>query len=238
MKVKALDDSHLLVILTAQEAGSLGLGAKVLREGADGCRAVMERLLAAACRQTGFSCERRRGKVGIHAMPTVEGEWVLVFSDLVMQKPPAACGEQLPKRRTYRIKECAGPYGYRFPSCEDALRVLERLFYENMLCPCQFIRLGEGYYLVAHPKRRGICCPALPDAGIWDGLGTGGKRRRRSFWSMGICFRPTRCAGSSLSGGPDAAGIISAGRFVGFCHAEFTRCRFYKKIAYSFHSGR
>ncbi len=154
MKVKALDDSHLLVILTAQEAGSLGLGAKVLREGADGCRAVMERLLAAACRQTGFSCERRRGKVGIHAMPTVEGEWVLVFSDLVMQKPPAACGEQLPKRRTYRIKECAGPYGYRFPSCEDALRVLERLFYENMLCPCQFIRLGEGYYLVAHPKRR------------------------------------------------------------------------------------
>ena len=63
-EVKALDDSHLLVILTAQEAGSLGLGAKVLREGADGCRAVMERLLAAACRQTGFSCERRRGQGG------------------------------------------------------------------------------------------------------------------------------------------------------------------------------
>ena len=121
MKVKALDDSHLLVILTAQEAGSFG----AWRKGAARRRRRLPGRDGNACwrRPAGrpvFPARRRRGKVGIHAMPTVEGEWVLVFSDLVMQKPPAACGEQLPKRRTYRIKECAGPYGYRFPSCEDA----------------------------------------------------------------------------------------------------------------------
>ena len=88
MKVKALDESHLLVILTAQEADSLGLDAASLRVNNLTCRITIARLFAAACERTESplcgtgplaDIFHKVEKVGIHAMSTIDGQMGLCF---------------------------------------------------------------------------------------------------------------------------------------------------------------
>ncbi|MCI9575985.1 MAG: hypothetical protein HFJ84_04790 [Clostridiales bacterium] len=159
MKVKALDESHLLVILTAQEADSLGLDAASLRVNSLTCRVTIARLFAAACERTEFPlCGSgpladifdKVEKVGIHAMSTIDGQWVFVFS----AHPAVGSRVRTNTRKIYRVKTAGGPYCYRLASCGDLLNVLERLFRMGMTCMCQLVTWEQEYYLILSPKCR------------------------------------------------------------------------------------
>lgn len=158
MKVKALDEFHLLLILSAREADSLGLDLQSLRMNTLACRLTMARLFSAACQRTGFVRDpslgvrdilQKVGSIRIHAMSTLDGQWVLLFST-----PPAVAKPAAPKH--YRVKSPPGPFCYLLPSCSDALNALERLFRARVQTPCQFFRCDDRYFLVLSPNCRDL----------------------------------------------------------------------------------
>ena len=159
MKVKALDEFHLLLILSAGEADSLGLNLQSLRMNTLACRLTMARLFSAACQRTGFARDpsfgvrdilQKVGSIGIHAMATLDGQWVLLFST------HPAVGKPTASRKLYRVKSPPGPFCYHMPSCGDALNALERLFRARVNAPCQFFCCDSRYFLVLSPKCRDL----------------------------------------------------------------------------------
>ncbi len=160
MKVKALDEFHLLLILSASEADSLGLTPQSLRMNTLACRLTMARLFTAACERTGFlqnpsRCIRdileKVSSIGIHAMPTVDGQYLLLFST-----HPSLRQTCHGKRRRYRVKQPPGPFSYRFPCCGDALNAIERLFRSGLDFPCQFFCCDGQYFLILSPDCRSL----------------------------------------------------------------------------------
>lgn len=162
MKVKALDEFHLLLILSASEADGLGLTPQSLRMNTLACRLTLARLFTAACERTGFlqnpcSCIRdileKVNSIGIHTMATVDGQYLLLFST----HPSLHQTSHAPRRR-YRVKSPPGPFSYRFPSCGDALNAIERLFRLRVDFPCQFFCWEDQYFLILSPN-----CRSLPE---------------------------------------------------------------------------
>lgn len=154
MNVKALDGDHLLVILTAQEAAALGFDCTALRKHPLASRLTIARLFVLACERAHFSLCRsaaeffeRVAKVGLHAMRTVEGQWVLVF-----RAYPNASGKAA--RRTYRVKTPGGPYCYRMACCGALLNALERFCAAGLDCACQIVSCQQGFFLIVSPKCR------------------------------------------------------------------------------------
>ena len=109
MKMKALDASHLLIILTAQETRSLGLDVRGPNWGSLHCRLMIARIFSAACAGTEFAMNK--GQIAIKAMETVDGQCVLMFSTIAPAAP-----QKDGKRKVYKIKSPAGPFVYRFDS--------------------------------------------------------------------------------------------------------------------------
>lgn len=142
MKTKALDASHLLIILTARETRALGL-MQGLSWSSLHCRLTIARIFAAACASTNFTL--KRDQVAIRAMATADGETVLMFTAVSPAK--AKKGEP---RKIYRIK-CSGPYVYELENAGDLLDVLEHLYHLNTLGGCQLLRYGNGYRLILSP---------------------------------------------------------------------------------------
>lgn len=160
MKVKALDEFHLLVIVSATEAEYMGLNLESLRMNTLACRLTIARLFAAACQRTGFDSDPARGirdilqkvhTIEIHAMSTVDGQWVLLFSTHPSVRKNAAKA-----RKVYRIKRMCGPYCYRMASCGDALNVLERLFRSGVDSRCKLVCWEQQYFLIVSPKCRNL----------------------------------------------------------------------------------
>ena len=140
MKTKALDASHLLIILTARETRALGL-MQGLSWSSLHCRLTIARIFAAACASTNFTL--KRDQVAIRAMATADGETVLMFTAVSPAK--AKKGEP---RKIYRIK-CSGPYVYELENADDLLDVLEHLYRLNTLGGCQLLRYA--YRLILSP---------------------------------------------------------------------------------------
>lgn len=142
MKTKALDASHLLIILTARETRALGL-TQGLSWNSLHCRLTIARVFAAACASTNFTLHR--DQVAIRAMATADGETVLMFTAVA----PAKAKKGTP-RKIYRIK-CSGPYVYELENAGDLLDVLKHLYSINTLGGCQLLRYGSGYRLILSP---------------------------------------------------------------------------------------
>lgn len=158
MKVKVLDEFHLLLILSGSEADSLGLNLQSLRMNTLACRLTIARLFSAACQRTGFvrdpsACVRdilqKVDSLGIHAMCTLDGQWVFLFST-----HPAVSKRKQRTRNVYRVKTPPGPFCYQLASCGDALNVIERLFRTGVDAECQFLCWDHRYFLVLSPKCR------------------------------------------------------------------------------------
>ena len=142
MKMKALDASHLLIILSAQETRSLGL-AQGLSWNSLHCRLTIAHIFAAACANTDFALHK--DQVAIRAMETADGETVLMFSTICPAKVKK--GEA---RKVYRIK-CFGPYVYELECAGDMLDVLQRLYRMNTRGDCKLLRFGSRYRLILSP---------------------------------------------------------------------------------------
>lgn len=144
MKMKALDASHLLIILTAQETRSLGLDVKGPNWGSLHCRLMIARIFSVACAGTEFAMNK--GQIAIKAMETVDGQCVLMFSTIT----PAAA-QKNGKRKVYKIKSPVGPFVYCFDSAGDMLNAVERLSRAKISCKSRLLRCGNGYRLVLTP---------------------------------------------------------------------------------------
>ena len=119
--MKALDASHLLIILSAQETRSLGLDLDGLGWESLHCRLAIARIFAAACANTDFG--KNKNRIAIKAMQTIDGECVLMFSAISAAKSAKNGG-----RKIYRIKSPAGPYIYCFKSVSDLMDAVELLY--------------------------------------------------------------------------------------------------------------
>lgn len=119
MRKKVIDPAHLLVILNQQEAEVFGLNTR-MGWGSPPCRLAMARLFAAASEGTDFVLGH--GQITIRAVQSEDGRLVLLFSSVFPSK-----GKMPGERKLFRIKNQPGPYIYSFSSCEDVMKVLERL---------------------------------------------------------------------------------------------------------------
>jgi len=142
LKMKALDASHLLIILTAQESRSLGL-AEGLSWNSLHCRLTIARIFAAACANTDFA--RHKDQIAIRAMATTDGETVLMFTAVAPAKAKKGA-----TRKIFRIKY-SGPYVYELENVDDLLNALERLYRSNTQGGCQLLQYGRKYRLILSP---------------------------------------------------------------------------------------
>lgn len=147
MKLKALDASHLMIILTAQETRNLGLDARGMSWNSLHCRLTIAHIFANACAKIDFHLPDRKEQIAIRAMETADGETVLMFSAVSPSK-----AKKGGTRKIYRIKS-AGPYIYEVRDAGDLLNVLERLYNANIRGACQAVLYGERYRLILSP-----CC--------------------------------------------------------------------------------
>ena len=87
MKIKALDDTHLLIILSSQETSHLGINIHELNCGSFSSRLMLAKIFMIACSRTGFSIDR--DQIAVRAMQTADGACVLIFSTIsaVKDKP-------------------------------------------------------------------------------------------------------------------------------------------------------
>ena len=109
MKLKILDDDHLLAILTAQEAETLGIfeadRTMPLRFHSFHSRLAAAKILSIAC-SGGFACEGRR--ITLRALPSQDEERVLLLFTLAVVMKWARCpwcgGSLL--RKFFTLKVC------------------------------------------------------------------------------------------------------------------------------------
>lgn len=140
MKLKILDDDHLLAILTAQEAETLGIfeadRTMPLRFHSFHSRLAAAKILSIAC-SGGFACEGRR--ITLRALPSQDEERVLLLFTLEKRR-----------RQCYRIKHTPEPVLFRVADAGAVLDLLFRLRTHPAggRVPFLLYRLGRGYGLI------------------------------------------------------------------------------------------
>lgn len=140
MKLKILDDDHLLAILTAHEAETLGIfeadRTLPLRFHSFHSRLAAAKILSIAC-SGGFDCEGRR--ITLRALPSEDDERVVLLFTLERRR-----------RQCYRIKHTPEPVLFRFADAGAVLDLLDRLHSHPLgeKTPFSLYRFGRGYGLV------------------------------------------------------------------------------------------
>ncbi len=145
LKIKALDATHLLVILAAQEKQALGLALGGTNWGSLHCRLTIARIFAAACSGTGFPL-RKGGQIAVRAMETIDGQCVLVFSTI----SPSV--QHHGKRRIYTVKPPVSPTIYRFESAGHVMDALGHLACSGIECPGRLFLQNQQYLLALSPR--------------------------------------------------------------------------------------
>lgn len=139
MKLKIIDDDHLLAILTASEAETLGIfeadRTLPLRFHSFHSRLAAAKILSIAC-SGGFDCEGRR--ITLRALPSQDERVLLLFT------------LERRQRQCYRIKHTPEPVLFRIADAGAVLDLLERLRTHpaGKKVPFQLYKLGDGYGLV------------------------------------------------------------------------------------------
>lgn len=151
MQVRALDASHMMVILGAQEKQALGLAVGGPRWGSLHCRMTVARIFAAASSGSGFRAGRG-ARVSVRAIETPDGQCVLVFS--------AAAPARRPRRRVYTVKPPC-PQVFRLETAGALLDAAAHLAKELPGCGARFFLLDGSYRAVLAPPLR---CRARAEA--------------------------------------------------------------------------
>ena len=145
MKIKALDDTHLLIILSSQETSHLGINIHELNCGSFSSRLMLAKIFMIACSRTGFSIDR--DQIAVRAMQTADGACVLIFSTISAVKARPAG-----KKKIYKIKKPSGPYIYEFYNTENLFRAAKHLFKKPALYGRNIlVRKQENYCLILQP---------------------------------------------------------------------------------------
>ncbi len=151
MKAKIMDESHLLIILTSQEALILGLNSVNTGMLTSLSKITLAKVFLEGCKYTGFSYKNAEN-ITIRTLCVRDGTVVLLFSI----QPPSLSHRRLSvKRKKYHIKETTGPLIYQFESCTDMMNATEQLYRSGLTCPeTKLVRLGDQYRMIIRFRRK------------------------------------------------------------------------------------
>ena len=151
MKAKIMDDSHLLIILSEQEALRLGLNSISVNIPTTLSKITLAKVFLEGCKYTGFSYAYAEN-ITIRALSVRDGTFVLLFS---VHIPNLSHGKSFLQRKKFRIKETTGPYVYQFQNCTDMMDAVERLNIAGITCPkAKLLRFGDKYRIIFHLRWR------------------------------------------------------------------------------------
>ena len=130
-----MDASHLLIILSEQEALRLGLNSISVDIPTTLSKITLAKVFLEGCKYTGFSYSEAEN-ITIRALSIRDGTFVLLFS---VHIPNMSRGKSSLQRRKFRIKETTGPYVYQFQNCTDMMDAVERLYGRHYLSKSETI---------------------------------------------------------------------------------------------------
>jgi len=157
LKIKSIDPTHLLVVLSPTETDYLGIHPETQWQNLH-TRLTVAKIFAAACDRTSFSAGRC--KITIRIAASQEGETLLLFS--------------ASPRKQYRIKNSAGPLIYRFAHTDDLIDAAGRLLRSNVGCGnAALFAYRTDYRLIVSPRysRRVKATLILSEYGLLCGKG-------------------------------------------------------------------
>ena len=166
MKLRSIDQGHLLVILNRQEAEEFGLDG-MQGWGSPSCRKAMARLFAIVSKGTGME-HPKRGQITIRAVQSGDGRLILLFSALF-----PTVGRLMSGRERFRIKKQPGPYLYFFPEAESMMSALEQISRRKLSGNVQLIQTVQGYWLIVPFSLRYAAGEILTEYGKFYGKGAG-----------------------------------------------------------------
>lgn len=147
MKAKVMDDSHLLIILTEEEALRLGLNSITVGIPTTLSKITLAKVFLEGCKHTGFSYNGAEN-ITIRALSILDGTFVLLFS---IHASNMSRGKPSKERKKYRIKETTGPFVYQFQTCTDMMDAVEQLCIADLTCPkAKLLRFGDRYRIIFH----------------------------------------------------------------------------------------
>ena len=147
MKAKIMDASHLLIILSEQEALRLGLNSISVDIPTTLSKITLAKVFLEGCKYTGFSYSEAEN-ITIRALSIRDGTFVLLFS---VHIPNMSRIKSSFQRKKFRIKETTGPYVYQFQNCTDMMDAAERLCMAGITCPkAKLLRFGDKYRIIFH----------------------------------------------------------------------------------------
>ena len=143
MVIEQLDESRLFVLLSKEDMDRYKITFEQLDWHDCHSRQVVKELLALAREQTGFSALNK--KLLIEVMPQREN--CLILFTLLPK-------EGKKKRRVYKIKEESQTVVYEFPTVENALCAIERLYKQGGINGGSRLFFTNGcYQLILSPKK-------------------------------------------------------------------------------------
>ncbi len=147
MKAKIMDDAHLLIILSEQEAYRLGLNCLSACRPTTFSKMTLARVFLEGCKHTGFSYADAEN-ITIRTLAVRDGTFVLLFS---VHTPNLTRKTASLRRKVFKIKETTGPYVYQFQNCTDMMDAVERLYKMDIACPkTTLLRFGGKYRIIFH----------------------------------------------------------------------------------------
>jgi len=170
LKAKIMDASHLLIILSEQEALRLGLNSISVDIPTTLSKITLAKVFLEGCKYTGFSYSEAEN-ITIRALSIRDGTFVLLFS---VHIPNMSRIKSSFQRKKFRIKETTGPYVYQFQNCTDMMDAAERLCMAGITCPkAKLLRFGDKYRIIFHLrwKTSKLAKAILQEYGILKGKG-------------------------------------------------------------------
>ncbi len=135
LKIKSIDPTHLLVVLSPTETDSLGIHPETQWQNLH-TRLTVAKIFAAACDRASFSAGH--GEITIRISTSHDGETLLLFSTS--------------PRRQYRIKGVAGPLIYRFRTIDDLLDAAKRLLCAGLTSKASLFSDRDTFCLIISPR--------------------------------------------------------------------------------------
>lgn len=170
MKAKVMDASHLLIILSEQEALRMGLNSITVDVPTTLSKITLAKVFLEGCKFTGFSYNGAEN-ITIRALSIRDGTFVLLFS---IHVSTITLGKPSKKRKKYRIKETTGPFVYQFQTCTDMMDAVEQLCLADLTCPkAKLLRFGDYYRIIFHLRWKtcGHAKALLQEYGVLKGKG-------------------------------------------------------------------
>ena len=165
-----MDASHLLIILSEQEALRLGLNSISVDIPTTLSKITLAKIFLEGCKYTGLSYSKAEN-ITIRTLSVCDGTFVLLFRVHISN---ISRGKSSLQRKKFRIKQTTGPYVYQFQNCTDMMDAVERLCITGITCPkTKLLRFGDKYRIIFHLrwKTSMLAKAILQEYGILKGKG-------------------------------------------------------------------